>query len=193
MKSMMFEPLPDTDFSIHLMNDLELEAPGNDVENFFSQIRDFHINFATIDLGNYTLREFENTPLAMNLKKLGIPYFAIELPYYVKDHFAKQIKDLKENYFEVKATYDLLEDKNKQTAQELNHLLNYYSKELREIHNYINLEVRTKLILEKILRLMTRIDKNDLTFVHFGERSFFMGIFSQISSIKGKNQFLNEK
>ncbi|MFX1379786.1 MAG: hypothetical protein ACFFA4_11920 [Promethearchaeota archaeon] len=193
MKSTMFEPLPDTDFSIHLMNDLELEASGNEVENILSQIRDLHVNFATIDLGNTTLREFENTPLAMSLKKLNIPYFTIELPYYVKDYFTKEINEIREKYYELKATYDILEYKNNPTAQELNNLLKYYSKEINELNNYINIEVRTKLIFKKILSLISGKSNKNLTFVHFGERNFFMGIFNLIESIRNKNQFLNQK
>ncbi|MFX1326734.1 MAG: hypothetical protein ACFE91_01135 [Promethearchaeota archaeon] len=193
MKSMMFEPLPDTDFSIHLMEDLESDASGKSVENLVSQIRDLHVNFATIDLGNSTLREFENTPLAMYLKKLGIPYFTIELPYYVKDHFTKQINEIKEKYYELKATYDILEEKQRLTAQELNGLINYYSNELKEINNYINMEIRTKSIFKKLLSIIRGKDNINLTFLHFGERDFFMGIFSQTKRVNYKSQFLIKK
>lgn len=189
----MLEQLPDTEFSIHLMDDLELEVSRNEVENFATQIRDFNVDFATIDLGLSTLREFENTPLAMNLKKLEIPYFTIELPYYVKDYFAKQINEIKEKYYELKATYDILEDKNKRFAQELNHLINYYSNELRELDNYINVEVRSKLIFNKVLTLIKGKNNKNLTFLHFGQRNFFMEIFSQTKSDIYKSKHLNEK
>ena len=193
MKGIMFDPLPNTDFSIHLMDNIELEASKNDVKNLVSQIRDYNVSFATIDLGNTTLREFEKTPLAKNLEKLNIPYFTIELPYYVKDHFTRQMTEIKENYDELKATYDVLEDKNKSTAQELKNLMRYYSKELNEIKNYINTNVRTKLIFNKVLNLITREDNRSLRFIHFGERSFFMEIFNLIESIKYKHQILNKK
>jgi hypothetical protein len=193
MKGMMFDPLPNTDFSIHLMDNIELEASKNDVKNLVSQIRDYNVSFATIDLGNTTLREFEKTPLAKNLEKLNIPYFTIELPYYVKDHFTTQMTEIKEIYDELKATYDVLEDKNKSTAQELKNLMRYYSKELKEIKNYINTNVRTKLIFNKVLNLITREDNRSLRFIHFGERSFFMEIFNLIESIKYKHQILNKK
>ncbi|MFX0021475.1 MAG: hypothetical protein ACFE9S_04065 [Candidatus Hermodarchaeota archaeon] len=193
MKNTMFNTLPNTDFSIHLMDDIELRASKRDVKNLVTQIRDYNVNFATIDLGITTYREFEKTPLSKNLKKLNIPYFTIELPYYVKDHFARQINELKEKYYELRATYDILEDKNKSTAQELNSLMRYYSKELREIKNYININVRTKLIFKKILSLITGKDNKSLRFIHFGERNFFMGIFNLIESIRNNNQILNKK
>jgi hypothetical protein len=101
--------------------------------------------------------------------------------------------EIKENYDELKATYDVLEDKNKSTAQELKNLMRYYSKELNEIKNYINTNVRTKLIFNKVLNLITREDNRSLRFIHFGERSFFMEIFNLIESIKYKHQILNKK
>ncbi|MFW9881088.1 MAG: hypothetical protein ACFFG0_49125 [Candidatus Thorarchaeota archaeon] len=178
MKSILFEPLPDDNFSIHLMNDMEIDTSGEGIDNLVRKIRDYKISFVTIDLGNLSLREFNNTPLARSLKEFEIPYFTIELPYYVKGHFTNQIKEIEEKYYELKSTYDILVEKNKPAAQELKNLIDYYSKELRKLDNFINLNVRTKLIFKKFQSLIKDKYCKNLSFMQFGESFFFIGILS---------------
>jgi hypothetical protein len=93
----MFETLIDDNFSVYLMRDTDADVSGSEIENLVSKFRDIPVNFATIDLGYMTLREFNETKLAKLLKDFEIPYFTIELPHYVKGHFTSQISEIKSN------------------------------------------------------------------------------------------------
>ena len=191
MNSIIFESLTeDKNFSVYLIRNLESEVKEENVENLIEKIKLFPVNFATIDLGHISLREFNETHLAEVLKKFGIPYFTIELPHYVKGHYSSQISEIQNKYHELKSTYDLLKDKNSPGAQELSYLVDYYSNELRELNYYINQEIRTDAITKRILQVIKDRDSEDLTFVHFGEENTFIEIMKQLKERNVKSNIL---
>ncbi len=191
MNSIMFESLTeDKNFSVYLIRNLESEVKEENVEKLIEKIKDIPVNFATIDLGYMNLRDFNETHLAIVLKKFEIPYFTIELPHYVKGHYSSQISEIKNKYNELKSTYDMLKNKNTPGAQELSYLIDYYSKELRELNYYINQEVRTDAITKRILQVIKDRDSVDFTFVHFGAENTFVEIMKQLKERNVKSNIL---
>jgi hypothetical protein len=138
MNNIMFETLADNNFSVYVIQDMDEKFKEENIAGLFDSIKDIPINFATIDLGYMNLREFNETFLSKVLRKFEIPYFTIELPHYVKGHFASQISEIQNKYNELKGTYDSLKDKNAPSAQELCYLIEYYSNELKELNHYIS-------------------------------------------------------
>ncbi len=190
MNSIIFESLADKNFSAYLIRDLDAEIKEEDIEDLFEKIKSIPVNFATIDLGYMNLREFNETFLAKVLNKHEIPFFTIELPHYVKGHFASQISEIQKKYNELKSTYDSLKDRNTAGAQELSYLIDYYSKELRELNHYINLQVQTQAITKRILEVIKDRDSKDLTFVHVGEENSFVEIMKQLKEFNVKSNVL---
>jgi predicted transcriptional regulator YdeE len=186
----MFETLIDDNFSVYLMRDTDADVSGSEIENLVSKFRDIPVNFATIDLGYMTLREFNETKLAKLLKDFEIPYFTIELPHYVKGHFTSQISEIKSKYEELKSTYSALKDKNSSGAQELSYLIDYYSNELRELNYYINQQVRTESAVKRIMSVIEGRDSRNLTFVHFGEESTLVEIMKELKARNVKSNIL---
>jgi predicted transcriptional regulator YdeE len=186
----MFETLIDDNFSVYLMRDTDADISSGDIEDLVGKFRDIPVNFATIDLGYMNLREFNETRLAKVLKEFEIPYFTIELPHYVKGHFASQISEIKQKYDELKSTYSSLKDKNSPGAQELSYLIDYYSNELRELNYYINQQVRTESAVKRILSVIEGRDSKKLTFVHFGEESTLVEIMKQLKERNVKSNIL---
>jgi len=190
MKTIMFDSLGTKYFSIYSIRDLDAEVKDEDIEDLIGKIKHIPIHFATIDLGYMNIREFNETHLAKVLKEFGIPYFTIKLPYYVKGHYSSQISEIQNKYNELKSTYDLLSDKNTPGAQELSYLIDYYSNELRELDYYINQQVRTDAITQRILQIIKDRDSEDLTFVHFGAENSFLEIMRQLKERNVKSNIL---
>ena len=150
MNSIMFETLIDNNFSVYLLRDMDEDITDKAIEDLIEKFKEIPVNFATVDLGYMSLREFNETHLAKVFNDFEIPYFTIELPHYVKGHFSSQISQIQNKYNELKSSYDLLKDKNSPGAQELSYLIDYYSNELRELDHYINQQVRVESIVKKI-------------------------------------------
>ena len=186
----MFETLADNNFSVYMIQDKDDKVKEDNIEGLFNAIKDISINFATIDLGYMSLREFNETPLSKVLKKFAIPYFTIELPHYVKGHFSSQISQIQNKYNELKSSYDLLKYKNSPGAQELSYLIDYYSNELRELDHYINQQVRVESIVKKILSVIKDRDTKDLTFVHVGEENTLVEIMRHLKEHDVKSNIL---
>ncbi|MFX0081165.1 MAG: hypothetical protein ACFE94_05375 [Candidatus Hodarchaeota archaeon] len=187
MKNIMFETLVDKNFSVYSIRDLDVKLKEENIEELIGKIKHIPVHFATIDLGKMNLREFNRTHLANVLKKFEIPYFTIELPYYVKGHYASQISEIQNKYNELNTTYNSLKDKNSSGAQELSYLIDYYSKELMDLNHYLNQQIRAKSIVEKILSVIKDRDSKNLTFVHFGKENTFVEIMKQLKEINVKS------
>jgi len=190
MKNIMFETLVDRNFSVYSIRDLDAEVKDEDIEDLIGKIKHIPVHFATIDLGHMNLREFNGTRLANELKKFEIPYFTIELPHYVKGHYASQISEIQNKYNELNTTYNSLKDKNSPGAQELSYLIDYYSKELMELNHYLNQQIRTKSIVEKILSVIKDRDSKNLNFVHFGKENTFVEIMKQLKDRNVKSNII---
>ncbi|MFX1478464.1 MAG: hypothetical protein ACFFCI_10045 [Promethearchaeota archaeon] len=190
MNSIMFETLMDDNFSVYLLRDTEEDSSGDYIYRLVEKLKEIPVSFATVDLGYSTLREFNETQLAIVLKEYEIPFFSVELPHYVKGHFASQISEMKNKYNELKASYELLKDKNSPGAQELNYLIDYYSNELRELNYYINQQIRVESISEKILKVIEGRDSKNLTFVHIGEENTLVGIMRQLKMHNVKSNII---
>ncbi|MFW9882279.1 MAG: hypothetical protein ACFFG0_55160, partial [Candidatus Thorarchaeota archaeon] len=161
-----------------------------DVEDLIEKFKEIPVKFAIIDLGYMSLREFNETHLVKVFNDFEIPYFTIELPYYVKGHFSSQISQIQNKYNELKESYDLLRDKNSPGAQELSYLIDYYSNELRELNHYINQQIRVESILKKILSVIKDRDSNDLTFVYVGEENTLVEMMKHLKEHDLKSNIL---
>ena len=190
MNSIMFETLMDNNFSVYLLRDMDGDITEKDVESLIEKFKEIPVQFATIDLGYTSLREFNETHLAKVFKKFEIPYFTVELPHFVQGHFSGQISEIQNKYNELKASYDLLKNKNSPGAQELNYLIEYYSNELRELNHYINQQIRVDSITQKILSVIKDRDSRDLTFVHVGEENTLVEIMRQLKEHDVKSNIL---
>ena len=190
MNSIMFETLMDNNFSVYLLRDMDGDITEKDVEDLIGKFKEIPVQFATIDLGYTSLREFNETHLAKVFKEFEIPYFTVELPHFVQGHFSGQISEIQNKYNELKASYDLLKNKNSPGAQELNYLIEYYSNELRELNHYINQQIRVDSITQKILSVIKDRDSRDLTFVHVGEENTLVEIMRQLKEHDVKSNIL---
>lgn len=190
MNSIMFETLMDNNFSVYLLRDMDGDITEKDVESLIEKFKEIPVQFATIDLGYTSLREFNETHLAKVFKEFEIPYFTVELPHFVQGHFSGQISEIQNKYNELKASYDLLKNKNSPGAQELNYLIEYYSNELRELNHYINQQIRVDSITQKILSVIKDRDSRDLTFVHVGEENTLVEIMRQLKEHDVKSNIL---
>lgn len=186
----MFETLMDNNFSVYLLRDMDGDITEKDVESLIEKFKEIPVQFATIDLGYTSLREFNETHLAKVFKEFEIPYFTVELPHFVQGHFSGQISEIQNKYNELKASYDLLKNKNSPGAQELNYLIEYYSNELRELNHYINQQIRVDSITQKILSVIKDRDSRDLTFVHVGEENTLVEIMRQLKEHDVKSNIL---
>ena len=190
MNSIMFETFMDDNFAVYKVSDIGQDFTGEGANNLFEKFKEIPVSFVTLDLGYTTLREFNETHLAKVLKQYEIPYFSVELPYYVKGHFSSQIGEMKNKYHELKSCYDALKNKNSPGAQELSYLIDYYSNELQELNYYINQQVRVDSICEKILSVIEGRDSRDLTFVHIGEENTLVGIMRELKARDVKSNII---
>lgn len=179
MKTLTFETLADSNISTQLENDKKSKIYIKDFEYLSKFFNRYSVDFAIIDLGYMSNRQFNKTYLSKVLKESEIPYFTIELPNYVKENIVIQIDELKNIYYEIKATYDVLTDRTNPTARELKLLMNYYLNEIRELKAYINQKIKTDLIVKKIVNIIKgRNAKCNL--VHFGKKSTFKALNSRL-------------
>ncbi|MHA2180597.1 MAG: hypothetical protein ACXAAH_04145 [Promethearchaeota archaeon] len=190
MNNIMFETLADNNFSVYVIQDMEEKFKEENIAGLFDSIKDIPINFATIDLGYMSPREFNETFLSKVLRKFEIPYFTIELPHYVKGHFSSQMSEIQSKYNELKGTYDSLKNKDAPSAQELCYLIEYYSNELKELNHYISKQVRTSTVTKRILEVIKDRPDEDLTFIHFGEENTFVEIMKELKAINVKSNVL---
>ena len=184
----MFKSIEDKNVSIY--DDRNLEDDEKDTEDLVRDFNDIPISFATIDLEHIDLREFNKTYLAKVLNKYEIPYFTIELPYYVKEHFSKNIIEIKNKLNELKAGYDILEIKNTSNAKELMDLIDHYSNELEALNRHINLEIRTNAIMKKILFVIKGREDKVLDFLHIGDKSTFIESMKLLKAFNVKSNVI---
>lgn len=180
MKTLTFETLADSKIFSQLRNDMKSMSFVKNFENLLKYLNRYSVNFATIDLGYMSNRQFDETYLSKILKESEIPYFTIELPFYVKENLNKQIAELKNIYNEIKATYDVLSDRTNPTARELKLLMNFYFNEIRELKAYINQKIRPDLVVEKIVNVIKGREAKECNLVHFGKKSTFKDINSKL-------------
>ncbi|MFW9826522.1 MAG: hypothetical protein ACFFEY_02760 [Candidatus Thorarchaeota archaeon] len=180
MKTTTFETLTNSKIFMQLKNELSSESIVKNFEDLLKMFERFSVDFATVDLGFMSLREFNETYLSKILREYEIPYFTIELPHYVKGYLVNQIDDIKNKYNEIKSTYDILTNKDTPTARELIYLMNYYSNEIRELKSYINQKIRTNLVVKKILNVIKGREVKDWNLIHFGKKGTFKEINSQL-------------
>lgn len=190
MKILTFETLANSKIFTQLKEDINSRTLVKNFEDLFKLFERYPIDFATIDLGYMNLRQFDKTYLSKVLKEYEIPYFTVALPHYVKENLANQITDLKYKYNEIKATFDILTDKNSLTAQELSFLMDYYSREIRELKSHINQKVRTNLVVDKIVNIIKGRDAKRWNLIHFGKKSSFKGINSKLKELKIESKIL---
>ena len=190
IKNMMYELLAEKDFPVYLITELDTEILEESIEDLVEKVKKIPVHFVTIDLGYKSSKKFNETYFAKVLSKYKIPSFKIELPYYVKGHYANQISEIQYKYEELKSTYDSLNNKNVSSAQELKYLIDHYSYELKEIKHHINHKVRSTKIIKKILEILKDRKDKDLTFVHFGEENTFVEIKKQLKEHNVKSRIL---
>jgi hypothetical protein len=165
---------------MYLMRSPEEEYREEDLKELVKGIDAIKAKFATIDLGYMELREFNETALAKLLKDHKIPYFTSELPYYVKDHFSKEVDDIKDKLEELMGTYSSLSNKKSGSALELKVLIDRYTEDLAEIDKYITMKVRAGAIVSKILSVVKDPSDKETTFVHFGDEKTFLEIMKRL-------------
>ena len=187
---MMLESLVEKNFPVYFITALDAEILEESIEDLVKKVKNIPVHFATIDLGYTSSKKFNDTYLAKVLHKFEIPYFTIELPYYVKGHYASQISEIQYKYEELRSTYDSLKNKNVSSAQELKYLINYYSNELMELKDHINQKVRITNITKRILELLKDRDDKELIFVHYGEENTFVEIMKQLKEHNVKSSIL---
>ena len=187
---MTFESLAENNFPVYLITELDAEILEESIEDLVEKVKKIPVHFVTIDLGYISSKKFNETYLAKVLSKFNIPYFTIELPFYVKGHYASQISEIQYKYEELKSTYDSLKNKNVSSAQELKYLIDYYSNELMELKYHINQNVRCTTITKKILEVLKDRNDKELTFLHFGEENTFVEIMKRLKKHNVKSNIL---
>ena len=185
----MIESIVDKNFSIFYKN-FENVVEEKNIESLVENFNDLPVDFALIDLGYINLRNFNKTYIARLLNKYEIPYFTVELPNYVKEHFSEEIIKIQNKFEELKLAYDIIDNKNTASAQELRFLMDQYSNELEEIDRHINLQLRTENIINKILAIVENRKDGEFTFVHFGEENTFIEILQRLKKSNVKTNVL---
>ncbi|MFX1363869.1 MAG: hypothetical protein ACFFCE_14190 [Promethearchaeota archaeon] len=180
IKTLISETLANSKIFTELRNDKNSKTLVKNFEDLFKFLERNSVDLATIDLGYMNLQEFNETFLSEVLKEYEIPYFTIELPYYVKGHLVNQIIDLKHKNNEIKSTLNVLTNKNSPAARELSYLMNYYSNEIKELKSYINQKIRIDLAVKKIINITKGSESKDWNLIHFGKKSTFKGINSRL-------------
>ncbi len=180
IKTLISETLANYKKFTELRNNINSKTLVKNFEDLFKFLERNSVDLATVDLGYMNLREFNETYLSKVLKEYEIPYFTIELPYYVKGHLVNQIIDLKNKNNEIKSTLKVLTDKNSPAARELSFLINYYSNEIKELKSYINQKIRIDLAVKKIINVTKGLESKDWNLIHFGKKSTFKGINNQL-------------
>jgi len=170
--------------------DIEPIVKETYIEEFVEKIELIPVRIATIDLGNMSLREFNQTSFAKVLNKYEISYFTLKLPHYEKEHFLSQLFEIQNKFNELMSKYDSLKDRNTPSAQELNYLIDAYSNEIMELKHYINQKIRTDAITAKILQVIKNLDSKELTVIHFGEENTFAEIVKQAKEQNIKSNIL---
>lgn len=186
-QQILLEPVVLNNFSMYLMRSPEAEYKEEDLKDLVKGIDAIKAKFATIDLGYMELREFNESTLAKLLKEHNIPYFTSELPYYVKDHFSKEVEDIKLKLEELMGTYSSLSNKKTAGALELKVLIDRYTEDLGEIDKYITMKVRAGAIVSKILSVVKDPKDKDTTFVHFGDEKTFLEIMKRLKEKEVKS------
>lgn len=184
----MFKSIEDKNVSI--FDDRNLEDDEKDMEDLVRDFNDIPISFATIELEHVNLKEFNKTYLAKVLNKYEIPYFTIELPYYIKEQVSKNIIEIKNKLNALKAEYDILEIKNTSNATELMYLIDHYSNELEALNRHLNLEIRANAIMKKILFVIKGQEDKVLNLLHIGNESTFIESMKLLKAFNVKSNVI---
>ncbi|MFX0188154.1 MAG: hypothetical protein ACFE8A_10500 [Candidatus Hodarchaeota archaeon] len=171
------------------MRNHEVDVQRKDVRIFMDYINHIPIDFVLIDSGSDPVENFNHSSYAKVLEALEIPYFIINLPDHIKDHYSKALGEINYKLEELTSCYSGLKDKSTPEAQELKFLIDRYTKDIQETEKYLNFKYRPQAIIKKILSIV-RNRGEEITFAHIGDQKTFPSIMKLLKDNDIKSNVL---
>jgi len=160
-------------------NDYNGKAKQTDqVMDYFKSTK---ICFATVDLGNESLKVFNKSPVSALLDKLKIEYIPIDLKDYTIDFFFKELYDKELQVNEMLMEYLNMEDKASLRAEDLKFTLDLRIEDLKEKSNVLYTKLRPRMIVKRMKEILDACSDEKITFVHIGEEYTFNEIMKLMS------------
>ena len=146
-------------------------STDHDLIDIFNRI-DF--DFATIDIENENLRNFNKSSLAKLLVEFEIPYYIVDIPEYAMGYLIEEIIEKEDHVNELIEEYLSIEHKDSLKCLNLKSWIDVLTDEIEEKRLILQLKLRPQWLAKKILDLIRSNKKKKITFVHFAQDKIFI-------------------
>lgn len=137
------------------------------------------ITFVTVDF-EVNLKEFAKTQFAETLNKLNIPYYQVDIPEFAMGYIYSEIMEKEECLSELTSEYQSLEDKESYKGLSLKNWIENLNLEIQEKEIFLSLRLRPMWIVKKMLDIVRKCDKEEVSFSHFVQQDICEDICSQV-------------
>ncbi|MFX1279163.1 MAG: hypothetical protein ACFFA3_07080 [Promethearchaeota archaeon] len=173
MEVLEIKPVRNKEIKAYLVNLSEIKSKLNNNLNINEFLTHQNIKFATIDLENENLRTFTKSSLAKVLEQYKIPFYPVDIPEYVMGYLIAEIVEKEEQVNEL--IKEFLSMSNKQSIKGLNlkSWIDFLKAEIDEKKVFLQLKLRPKWIVKKILDIIRLRNDTEIAFVHFAQDNIF--------------------
>lgn len=150
-----------------------------------SKLRDFlkknNVDFVTVDF-QVNMKEFNNTPFALTLSDLKIPYFQVDIPDYAMGYLYQEIVEKQQLQTELFEEYEKMNDKESYKGLSLKNWIDMLGEEIQEKEIFLSLKLRPQWIVKKMLDLVSNYEKDIIVFVHFVQEDICEDICPEVTN-----------
>lgn len=173
MEVLEIKPVRNKEIKAYLVNLSDMKSNLNDNLNINEFLTHQNVKFATIDLENENLRTFTKSSLAKVLEQSKIPFYPVDIPEYVMGYLMVEIVEKEEQVNELIKEFLSLSNKQSIKALNLKSWIDFLKAEINEKKIFLQLKLRPKWIVKKILDIIRLRNDTEITFVHFAQDNIY--------------------
>lgn len=186
MEVLEIKPVKNKEISAYLINISKLKLSSNANKDLIKFFKYLNIDFVSIDVENENLRSFNKSPLAKLLSQLEIRYYVVDIPEYAMGYLIEEILEKEDQVNELIEEFVSMSNKDSLKGQNLKSWISVLKDEIEEKRLILQLNLRPKWIVKKILDIIRTKNNKEINFVHFAQDNIFMETMNLLKDLNIK-------
>ena len=182
MEVLELKPIKEKKVYLYLIKKEDRELFESEYENLEEIIKKRNFRFAIVDFNDNDSKELYQTALLKFLEKFTLPYYNIDIPENAKNYLYHEILREDVQVSELEEEYENLylnEQQDTFKAQNLKSWIDLLKKEVEYKKKHLELIIRPKWIVKKVLDIVNEIKNDKLSILHFAPEK----LFSELKSL----------
>jgi glutaredoxin len=193
MEVLEIKPIRNKEIRVYLIKLSNIKSKPNAKVNLIEFLTRININFATVDLENENLRNFNKSSLAKTLEQYNIPYYLVNIPEYAMGYLMTEIREKEEQVDELEQEFLRMKDKGSIKGLNLKSWIDFLKEEIDEKRLFLQSKLRPEWITKKILDIIRAKDNNEITFVHFAQDNIFNEMMNLLKDLDIEVEIFDQK